>query len=119
MTCTTLTKKTRRLSRDVLERVKATVASYRPMIDPLIEAFNGHMDALRQTPIVMYASRVVGNAYDQFVEVYKLLDVEVELRAVLRRVLQHVDRLSLQLRDEIKVKRPHRGVRSARNFAET
>jgi hypothetical protein len=89
--------------RDVEDRVKTIAASYKPLIDPIVQAIDGQMNALQQLPIVIYAKQVVNNIYAQAGELYKFLEVETEMRNFLRQILQRVDRITKQLAVDLKV----------------
>ena len=85
------------------------MAYYQPLIDPLVQAYQGQMDALKQLPVVVYINTVVGRLNQQLNELSKLVELEVKLRQVLRDILQHTDRLTTQLIKDLKVifKSPH------------
>jgi hypothetical protein len=79
------------------------MAHYQPLIDPLVQAYQGQLDALKQLPAVIYINTVVDRLAQQFNELSKLVELEAGLRQVLRDVLQHADRLTAQLLKDLKV----------------
>ena len=79
------------------------MAFYQPLIDPLVQAYQGQMDALKQLPVVVYINTVIDRLNQQFKELSKLVELEVKLRQVLRDVLKHTDRLTTQLLNDLKV----------------
>lgn len=79
------------------------MAHYQPLIDPIVQAYQGQLDALKQLPVVVYINTVAGRLAQQFNELSKLVELEAGLRQVLRDVLQHTDRLTAQLLKDLKV----------------
>ena len=92
-----------RLKEEWRARIKLMTAHYQPLVDPLVQAYQGHMDAFKQLPLVVYVNTVVHRLDQQFKELSKLVQLEVELRQVLRDFLKHADRLTVQLINDLKV----------------
>ena len=84
------------------ERFQSVASRYQPLIDPLIEAFNGQMDALQQMPIVIYTTKVMQRLSLQINEFSKFIELEAQLRLILRQTLQKTDRLVKQLAQDLK-----------------
>lgn len=78
-------------------------AHYQPLIDPLVQAFQGQMEAFKQLPIVVYINTAVDRVNQQLNELSKYIELEAKLRQILRDVLQHTDRLTAQLIKDLKV----------------
>ncbi len=54
-------------------------------------------------PIFAYISKAADRAYQQLQELFKYIELEAELRQILRQLLQHTDRLTNQVVDDLKV----------------
>lgn len=91
------------MKEEIRERVKIMTAHYQPLIDPLVQAFQGQMEAFKQLPVVIYINTTVERIYQQLNELSKYIELEAKLRQVLRDVLQHTDRLTTQLIKDLKV----------------
>ena len=86
-----------------MDRIDTMTARYQPLIGPVVEAFQGQMDALKQLPVFIYINTAVENIYKQINEFSKLVELEANLRQILRDVLRHTDRLTNQLVNDLKV----------------
>ena len=78
-------------------------ARYQPLIDPLIQAFQGQLDDLKQLPIVIYLNTAMERFGQQINEFSKYVELEAKFREILRDVLHHTDRLTTQLMKDLKV----------------
>lgn len=76
---------------------------YQPLIDPVVQAFQGQMEALKKLPVFVYMNTVADRLYQQLNEFYKYVELETELRQVLRSALQHTDKLVTQVVKDLKV----------------
>ena len=92
-----------RLAEQLAERVRAVTDSYRPLIDPMVAAADGHWAAFNQLPVVAYANSVWRNAHAQLQELEKLVQLQAQLESILRQLLQQADRLSVQVYNDVKV----------------
>ena len=91
-----------RLKKEMMEQIKAVTARYQPLIDPVVQAVQGQVDALKQLPVFAYMSTVTDRVYQQLNEFYKYVELEAKLRQILRDALRHTDRLTVQLVNELK-----------------
>lgn len=78
-------------------------ARYRPVFEPIVQAFHGQVDALKQVPVVAYLTKTAERVYLQLAELYKYVELETELRQILRDALRHTDKLTNQLVNDLKV----------------
>lgn len=86
-----------------MERINLMTARYQPLIDPVVQAFQGQMDALKKLPVFVYINTVAERLYQQLNEFSKYVELETELRQILRSALQHTDKLTIQLIKDLKV----------------
>jgi len=82
--------------------VKAWLAAYRPVIDPLVQAFNGQMESIQQLPVVMYLNTIAQRIQLQVSDLNKHLELEVRARNVFRQALQQIDKMCVQLAKDLK-----------------
>ena len=94
----------KRVKQEAKDRFNAMTARYQPLIDPFIQAVQGRLDALKQMPLFAYLTKAFDRMSQQLAEFSKFAQMEVELRQVLRQVLQHTDRLTTQLVADLKVR---------------
>ena len=92
-----------RVAGEVEGVVKAWLSAYRPVIDPLVQAFNGQMESIQQLPVVMYLNTIAQRIQLQVSDLNKHLELEVRARNVLRQALQQVDKMCVQLAKDLKV----------------
>ncbi len=92
-----------RVKQEIVSRFNSITARYQPLIDPVVQAVQGRLDSLKQMPIFAYISKAADRAYQQLQELFKYIELEAELRQILRQLLQHTDRLTNQLVDDLKV----------------
>ena len=86
-----------------MERWQILTAPYRSAIDAIVMAFNGQMNAFRQLPIVNYFNKVVDRVSQQAIVLSEYVQLEVQLRDILRQMLRHTDQLTVKLMNEVKV----------------
>jgi hypothetical protein len=90
------------IKKDIQEEFRTLTAAYKPIIDPIVQAIDGQMEALKQLPIINYLNTVAERLALQVQELYKYIELEAKLRNILRQVLRHTDRLSNQLIQDLK-----------------
>lgn len=78
-------------------------ARYQPLIDPVVEAFRGQMEALKKLPVFVYLNTAVHRMYQQLDEFIKYIELEAQLRQILRDALHHTDKLTTQLIKDLTV----------------
>ena len=91
-----------RLKQEVEERFQSVASRYQPLVDPIIEALNGQMDAFNQLPAVAYATKVAERFSQQLNEFAKYVELEAQLRSILRQTLRKTDQLVKQLAEDLK-----------------
>ena len=84
------------------ERFQSIASRYQPLIEPVISAFDGQIESLKQMPVVMYATKVIERLSLQIGELSKYIELEAQLRLILRQALQQTDRLVKQLAEDLK-----------------
>ena len=91
------------MKQELRARFNAMTARYQPLIDPVIQAVQGKLEALQQMPVFAYMAKTAQRSYQQLEEFFKFLQLEAELRECLRQILRHTDRLTTQLTSDLKV----------------
>lgn len=86
-----------------MERINLMTARYQPLFDPVVQAFQGQMEALKQLPVFIYINTAAERLYLQMNEFYKYVELETLLRHILRDALRHTDKLTTQLINDLKV----------------
>ena len=90
------------MKQEVEERFQSVASRYQPLVDPIIEALNGQMDAFNQLPAVAYATKVAERFSQQLNEFAKYVELEAQLRSILRQTLRKTDQLVKQLAEDLK-----------------
>lgn len=92
-----------RFQEEAKEKFNTITARYQPLFNPIIQALEGQVEALRQIPIVIYVESATQRMYEQAMEFTKYFELEAQLRDILRQALRHTDQLTNQFIGDLKV----------------